>query len=94
MRNDMSYINAETLLPPELVKEIQNYVQGSLVYIPTCGESRLGWGHKNGTRLELDRRNESIRAAKAAGRSVRDLADEYGISTDGIRKILARAKCA
>ncbi len=84
----MSYINADSLLPPELLQEIQKYVQGSLVYIPRPQERRLGWGLKNGTRELLDRRNADIRAAKAAGRGVEDLADEYGLSPDGIRKVL------
>jgi hypothetical protein len=84
----MAYINADTLLPPELIEEIQKYVQGSLVYIPRPLERRLGWGRKNGTREELDKRNAAIRAAKRDGRTVDDLADEYHLSPDGIRKIL------
>lgn len=84
----MSYINADSLLPPELLREIQKYVQGSLVYIPRPRERRLGWGLKNGTRAELDRRNAEIRAAKTAGRGIEELADEYNLSPDGIRKIL------
>ena len=29
----MSYLNANELLPPELLKELQSYVQGALVYV-------------------------------------------------------------
>ena len=83
-----SYINADSLLPPELIEEIQKYVQGSLVYIPRPRKHRLGWGRKNGTREFLDQRNAAIRAAKAQGRGIEDLADEYALSPDGIRKIL------
>ncbi len=86
----MPYINADTLLPPDLVREIQKYVQGSLVYIPRPRERRLGWGIKNGARENLDRRNDSIRARKAAGCRIEELADEYGLSPDGIRKVLYR----
>lgn len=88
----MSYINADALLPPDLLREIQKYVQGSLVYIPRPRERRLGWGLKNGTREALDRRNAAIRARKAAGCGIEELADEYGLSPDGIRKVLYRAK--
>jgi len=84
----MSYINADNLLPPALLKEIQKYVQGSLVYIPQREQKRIGWGQKNGTREFLDKRNAAIREAKATGRGVEDLADEYALSIDGIRKIL------
>ena len=88
----MPYLNADGVLPPELLSEIQKYVQGALVYVPRQGTVRLGWGHKNGTRAELDRRNTAIRAAKAGGRTIDDLADEYCLSADGIRKILYCAR--
>lgn len=84
----MSYINADQLLPPDLLREIQKYVQGSLVYIPRQPENHLGWGSKNGTRASLDRRNAAIREEKQRGRGIEELADAYGISPDGIRKIL------
>ena len=87
----MSYINADTLLPPDLLREVQKYVQGSLVYIPRPRERRLGWGLKNGAREALDRRNASIRAEKAAGHGVDELADRYGLSPDGIRKVLYKS---
>lgn len=84
----MPYINADQLLPPDLLQEIQKYVQGSLVYIPRQPDNHLGWGSKNGTRASLDRRNAAIREEKRNGRGVEELADAYGISPDGIRKIL------
>jgi Mor family transcriptional regulator len=89
----MSYINADSLLPPELLKEVQNYIQGSLVYIPReNGEKRLRWGSKSGARKSFDQRNSEIRAAKAQGRRIDDLAEEYGLSPGGIRKILYGSK--
>jgi hypothetical protein len=84
----MSYINADDVLPPELLREVQRFVQGSLVYIPRSGTGRLGWGARSGAREELDRRNDAIRSAKSNGSSVDQLADDYGLSTDAIRKIL------
>jgi len=85
----MSYINADTLLPPELLREVQSYIQGSLVYIPReCGEKRLSWGSRSGARKNFDERNSEIRAAKAQGRRIDELADDYGLSPGGIRKIL------
>jgi hypothetical protein len=88
----MSYLNADELLPPELLKEVQSYIQGSLVYIPRQGEKRLGWGALSGARDSFDRRNKAIREAKALGRRVDELADEYGLSPGGIRKILYGCK--
>ena len=84
----MSYLNADELLPPELLREIQVYIQGSLVYIPCQDEKRLGWGARSGARDTFDRRNAAIREAKSQGKRIDDLADEYGLSPGGIRKIL------
>jgi hypothetical protein len=85
----MSYINADELLPPELLRELQSYVQGSLIYIPReDGEKRLEWGSRSGAREIFDRRNAEIRAAKAQGRKIDELAEDYGLSPGGIRKIL------
>jgi hypothetical protein len=85
----MSYINAEECLPPDLLLEVQAYVQGSLVYIP-CGadSARRGWGERSGARESLDKRNTAIREAKACGSSIDELADAYSLSPGGIRKIL------
>jgi hypothetical protein len=87
-----SYMKAEETLPPELLIEIQKYVQGTLIYIPRLPDEKLGWGHKNGTRQVLDQRDDAIRAAKALGNTIEQLADEYALSADAIRKILYRRK--
>jgi Mor family transcriptional regulator len=84
----MAYINADSLFPPELLQEVQKYVQGSLVYIPRPEDQKLSWGAKSGARELFDRRNAAIKAAKAHGKRIDDLADEYGLSSDGIRKVL------
>ena len=42
----MSYINADDVLPNILVKEIQKYVDGQLIYIPRKNENLLSWGEK------------------------------------------------
>ena len=84
----MSYINAEELLPPHLIKEIQKYIQGGQIYIPKTGGTRLGWGLKSGTRAELNKRNDKIRRLKQSGYTIEKLADIHGLSTDSIRKIL------
>ncbi|MBT3275239.1 MAG: hypothetical protein HN368_18945 [Spirochaetales bacterium] len=84
----MSYTNAEEVLPPDLLNEIQKYVQGAQIYIPRPGDTRLGWGMKNGTKHMLEKRNEEIRALKSAGWSVDNIADRFHLSPDTIRKIL------
>ena len=46
----MSYMNAEDVLPKVLIKEIQEYIDGQLIYIPRKSENILSWGEKNGTK--------------------------------------------
>jgi len=84
----MPYANADELLPPELLREVQKYVEGCLLYIPRSASERLRWGSQSGARAALDSRNEAIRSAKASGLTIDELADAYGLSSDGIRKIL------
>ena len=87
----MSYLKAEEHLPSELIKEIQKYISGAQVYIPGIPENRLHWGEKNGTRKILENRNKSIRGLKKAGVKIDDLADQFGLSSDSIRKILYKS---
>ena len=84
----MPYLKAEEHLPSELIKEIQKYISGAQIYIPGIAENRLHWGEKNGTRKILENRNKSIRNLKKSGLKIDDLADQFGLSPDSIRKIL------
>ena len=88
----MPYLKGEESLPPELLAEIQNYVQGAAIYIPRRGSERLGWGRRNGAREALDRRDEAIREASERGVSAGELAEDYALSVDAIRKILCRSR--
>ena len=84
----MPYLKAEEHLPSELIKEIQKYISGAQIYIPGIAEKRLHWGEKNGTRKILENRNKTIRNLKKSGLKIDDLADQFGLSSDSIRKIL------
>jgi Mor family transcriptional regulator len=84
----MPYVKAEDVLPADLLKEIQKYVHGSLIYVPRAGDGKAEWGDKSGAREHFDRRNAAIREAKRAGATIRELAGEYHLSEDGIRKVL------
>ncbi len=84
----MSYINAIDFLPDTLIQEIQNYVQGTQIYIPMKENQRVGWGEKNGTKEKLRKRNSQIKALKQAGVSIGDLAEMHHLSCDSIKKIV------
>lgn len=57
----MKYLNAALVLPGELVEELQKYVEGDYLYVPSCKNRRRKWGERSGFRLELMERNKKIR---------------------------------
>jgi Mor family transcriptional regulator len=78
-------------LPARLLKEIQEYVEGALVYIPKKTR-KAGWGSISGARQLIDRRNSTIKILFERGVSITDLAKKYHLSEDTIRKIVYRRK--
>lgn len=56
----MKYKNAHQVLPIEVVKVIQEYVNGEYLYIPRKQEEQKRWGEHNGSRDNLKKRNEEI----------------------------------
>lgn len=79
------------MLPAHLLKEIQEYVEGTLVYIPKK-TSKAGWGSISGSRQLIDRRNATIKRLFKRGVSIADLAEQYHLTEDTIRKIVYRRK--
>lgn len=84
----MKYINANVILPDELVHELQKYVQAGYIYIPAKVEQRKSWGELSGYREELRKRNEVIISEYKKGISMETLADRYHLSIYTIRKIV------
>ncbi len=83
----MKYENAKDLLPPELLAEVQKVAGGKLLYVPIAEEAK-GWGTESGYRQKLMKRNQIIYNEYVAGRTVSELADEFFLSTDSIKKIV------
>ena len=46
----MSYIKADEVLPQNIIKIIQQYIDGENIYIPKKDGSRVSWGEKTGKR--------------------------------------------
>ncbi|MGE8205479.1 CD3324 family protein [Heyndrickxia sp. NPDC080065] len=84
----MKYINASKVLPEKLIMEIQKYVQGETLYIPKLETEYRKWGTSSGGRRMLDRRNAAIRNSFISGNSIQQLAEEYFLSTETIKKIV------
>ncbi|GGP12616.1 CD3324 family protein [Oceanobacillus neutriphilus] len=84
----MTYIKATTILPEKLISEIQKYVQGETIYIPKLKTSHQKWGTCSGTRKWIDDRNAVIKKAFQNDRTIEQLADEYHLSVETIKKIV------
>ena len=87
----MNYKNGKEILPPELLKELQKYVDGELIYIPRVDCKRAGWGQNNGTRLVIEMRNNEIYRFYKNGIPVTELVEKFHLSDDSIRKIVSRS---
>ncbi|MFD1851433.1 CD3324 family protein [Oceanobacillus bengalensis] len=88
----MQYKNAKEVLPPSLLKEMQKYIQGDLIYIPKAKEKRAGWGEMSGSRALLAERNERIFQLYSDGQSMEELEHTFHLSIDSIRKIIYKIR--
>ena len=84
----MSYIKAEEILPEELIRQIQESVDGVYIYIPRKPSTRRKWRQKTAYKAELIIRNDRIRKDHAAGAGVAALSCKYHLSEKSIRRIL------
>jgi Mor family transcriptional regulator len=91
-RIKMKYVNGKDILPKSLLEQLQQFVQGELLYIPRQENSRAGWGSVNGTRMMIRNRNTEICIKYEEGASVQELMDAYHLSEDSIRKVLNNRK--
>ena len=88
----MKYQNANTVLPEDLLLQIQKYVQGKYLYIPSTEESRKNWGENSGARESIYRRNEEIYCKYKQGHNINELSEEYYLSVHSIKKIIYKNK--
>ncbi|OAS16989.1 MULTISPECIES: CD3324 family protein [Paenibacillus] len=88
----MSYKNGKDVLPPNLLKQLQEYIQGEIVYIPKKEQKRAGWGENNGTRIIIERRNREIFRLYQTGSTVLELIKVFHLSEDSIRKIIVKTR--
>lgn len=86
----MNYRNGKDFLPENLLSQLQEFVEGELIYIPRKSDQRAGWGAVNGTRSRIEQRNLEIQQRFATGISIRELSTQYHLSEDSIRKVLQK----
>ena len=83
----MKYENARDILPASLLEEVQKYAEGKAIYIPKR-EKTKGWGEASGYRKKLNKRNALICSRYAGGAGVMELAEEFYLSPESVKKIV------
>lgn len=87
----MRYKNAAEVLPPVLLREIQYYIEGELLYIPKS-ETKKEWGAVSGSKKFYSERNSRIRELFHDGMPIQDLAKQFGLSGSTVKKIIYQKK--
>ncbi len=87
----MKYENGKDIFPEKLLKQIQKYAAGKLVYIP-ASETKKDWGESTGYQKYLLKRNSDIRLRFRNGVKIEQLSDEYCLSQETIKKIVYSKK--
>ena len=83
----MKYINAAEILPEQLLKELQTYIDGKALYIPKASVKKE-WGAASGARTFYRERNKEIQKLFQEGYSIDVLAERYGLAYSTIKKIV------
>ncbi len=83
----MKYVNAAEILPEKLLKQLQNYIDGDVLYIPKASD-KMEWGTASGSRLYYQERNKEIQTLYKEGYSVDALAKRYSLAHSTIKKII------
>lgn len=88
----MKYKKALDVLPADIIKIIQEYVDGEFLYVPKKEDNHKAWGEKSGIKKALKIRNIEIYQKYISGTSINELAKEYYLSDKSIRRIISDEK--
>lgn len=88
----MGYIRAEEILPIEIIEMIQQYVDGTSIYIPRKADNRAAWGQTNQAKERIYARDKRIYQEYKNGIKVLELAERYYLSEKSIWRILRKIK--
>ena len=88
----MKYKNATLVLPPDLLLQVQEYVDGEFLYIPRVSDRKRSWGETTLTRRELQDRKKRIYEDYLNGESMEHLAEKYFLSLKSIQRIIRQLR--
>ncbi|MBP3475029.1 MAG: phosphotransferase [Lachnospiraceae bacterium] len=86
----MKYVNANDVLPEELLSMIQKHYQGGYLYIPKGNYCEVK--QKTDYKIELEKRNQHIYLKHLEGRTNGQLGNIYHLSEASIRRIISKEK--
>ena len=84
----MGYIHALEILPERLIEEIQEYIDGQVIYIPKIESKKCKWGEKTDTKAYLRKRNLEIYSSYKNGTNVFELSEKYFLTPKSIQRII------
>lgn len=87
----MKYVNAKDILPENILKQLQTYAAGTLLYVPKEGEEK-SWGEVSGYRTYLLKRNRMILNFFQYGVSLDEISNVFGLSKETVKKIVYNKK--
>jgi len=88
----MRYVNAQDILPKDVLALMQQYVDGAYIYIPRRDDNRKSWGENTRSKAETKERNAEIYAHYKSGQGVNELAGRYFLSDKSIQRIITQGK--
>ena len=88
----MSYKNAAQIFPPELLREVQKYIDGDFLYVPRVTQHKRQWGTATTSKQELEIRNRQIYSDYLSGEKAGELAKKYFLSKKSIERIISQCR--
>lgn len=86
----MGYVRATEVLPDDIIRLIQTYVEGELIYIPKQNKKR--WGTNTETKGILQKRNDQIFADFLEGMSIPEISQKYFLVEKSVTRIIRQKK--
>ena len=86
----MSYPKIYEVLPKDIILQIQDYIEGEVIYIPKRSENKKSWGDCTDTKEILSLRNKKIYYDYCDGISVQQLAQKYFLAEKSIQRIITQ----
>ena len=86
----MRYVNAQDILPKDVLALMQEYVDGAYIYVPRKDDNRKSWGDNTRSKQLTKERNAAIYAQYKSGLKVNELAEKYFLSDKSIQRIITQ----